>query len=424
MNNTSISIYLDITFLLIIIIGFVSNLTNIVIFGQKTMRKQPTFRFLLHLSIIDLCVILVCAVDSFLTYGFNIQIRLKSIYACKIHTFFTYFLSHMSSIILMIVSIDRVLVIWEKPFKYFSTNYIEKSVILAAFLFFLINAHYIYFFNLTEPKQETSVNSYYLNISLAENVSFVVYNVETEYDNSNNLGYSKDDQDSEYSSSDALHLYQMKLSYLCFPIDSPKYNYFLNNIWSWVDSSIYSFLPLFIMLICSILIFVQIKTTSDRILNRINENAHNRAISHNRMKRNNQILFMLISTNLFFIFCTLPYTISNCRIFNTSFYSLYLVHILAYSNNSFNFAFYIIFSEKYRFELFRVMEFFSSKKAKNSTKIVLILNERQNNKKIHQSNFKMSVRNNKCLGIETRCENFKPLTYEQFNLAKETTIIE
>jgi hypothetical protein len=424
MNNASISILLDTTFILIILIGFLSNLTNIVIFGQKNMRKQPTFRFLLHLSVIDLFVILICAIDSFLTYGFNIQIRLHSIFICKIHTFFTYFLSHMSSIILMIVSIDRVLVIWEKPLKYFSTNYIEKFVLLTATVCFLINSHYIYFFSLDEMnKQETLIYNYYINTSIADNASLTtVYNLNTQYDDLNNLGYLRKDIDigDEYSSSDALHLYQMKLSYLCFPKESPQYNYFLNNIWSWVDNSIYSFLPLSIMLICSVLIFVQIKKTSNRILSRINQNLYNRSIIQNRMKRNNKILFMLISTNLFFIFCTLPYTISNCRIFNTSYFALYLVHILAYSNNSFNFAFYIIFSEKYRFELIRLITLFFKKSSKNS---ILLLNDNQI-KTDHKRNYKIAEDNqNKFLCIDAQfASNFKSLTYEEFNLIQETAI--
>ena len=95
----------------IIIIGVLGNMLNIIIFSKRNMIKMSTFKFLFYLSIIDLFVLLVCTTDAFLTFGFNIEIRLYSNFFCRWHSFLTYFLTHMSSVVLMVVSIERCLVI-------------------------------------------------------------------------------------------------------------------------------------------------------------------------------------------------------------------------------------------------------------------------------------------------------------------------
>jgi len=90
------------------------NAFNIIIFGKKELRKFSTFRYLLYLSVFDLLVLIFCATDAFLRFGYQIQIRQYSQYLCRFHTFFTYFLTHVSSCILMIVSVDRALVVNNK----------------------------------------------------------------------------------------------------------------------------------------------------------------------------------------------------------------------------------------------------------------------------------------------------------------------
>lgn len=95
----------------IIIIGIIGNLFNIVLFNSKAMKKCTTFRYLFYLSIFDLLVITICAPDAFLRFKYEIEVRLYSDTICRLHTFFTYFLTHASSTILMIISIDRALII-------------------------------------------------------------------------------------------------------------------------------------------------------------------------------------------------------------------------------------------------------------------------------------------------------------------------
>ena len=105
-SNTNILI--SIILATIILIGFIANLLNVIVFSTKSMRLNSTFRYLFYLSIVDFLVLLTSASDSLLAFDFLITIRLKSNLTCKIHTFLVYFLTHLSSGILMIVNINRV----------------------------------------------------------------------------------------------------------------------------------------------------------------------------------------------------------------------------------------------------------------------------------------------------------------------------
>ena len=114
--NDKIYNILILTLQVIIIIGVVGNLLNIVVFSRRQMRQISTFRFLFYLSAIDLLVLIICATDAVVKFGYQIEIRSYSIILCKLHTFLTYFLTHLSSVLLMVISIDRALVIFNKNF--------------------------------------------------------------------------------------------------------------------------------------------------------------------------------------------------------------------------------------------------------------------------------------------------------------------
>ena len=131
-----------------ILIGVLANIINLVIFGQKSMRKTPTFRLLAYLSIIDLLVLIICTSDLLLTFNFKIQIRLFSSLSCRFHTFFTGYLTQLSSVLLMIVSMERAFLIYNKKLICFQINQIESLVLIIMIILALLNTHYLYYFNL------------------------------------------------------------------------------------------------------------------------------------------------------------------------------------------------------------------------------------------------------------------------------------
>ena len=297
---------------LTILIGIVGNIINIFVFRTKSMYKIPTSRLLYFLSISDLLLLSLCATDPIMTFMFNYQIRLESTSFCKIHVFLTYFLSHLSSIILMIVCIERSLLIQNIRLNIFQIQSISKTISVIAFLIGLINGHFLFLFSLSSEKLELNSN-YSINISLFLNELKL------------NLSFEG-----------------LKPAVLCYSTDMTLYSYFLNNIWNWIDTSIYSIIPFIIMIISSILILIQIRK-NDR-----NFKGKSTTIGMKQKKRNNKIALMLITTNFSFILFSLLYDIISNNMMESNSILILTAHLLAYSNNSFNFVFYALFSSQYK----------------------------------------------------------------------------
>ncbi len=97
------------TLLVLIGVGLIGNTLSLIIFSKKSMRQVSTFRYLLYLSLFDLFVLIVSAAHLLVKLLFKIDVRLYSSFACKTHTFLTYFFTHICSMILIAVNVDRVL---------------------------------------------------------------------------------------------------------------------------------------------------------------------------------------------------------------------------------------------------------------------------------------------------------------------------
>ncbi len=337
-------------------------------------------------------MLVICTSDALLTFGFKIQIRLYSTFVCRFHTFLAYFLSHMSSVVLAIVSIDRVFVVYNNQFKFFKKNYIEKIILIIFIILGVFNIHYLIFYNLIEVNNtNNNINNSRSNTSVREidDTKNVYYNPKFEelnYENISrpsimlkaiklNLDYDL------FLSNKSEKLKQKNVSniseelnrfYVCYPSTDSNYVYFLTKIWIWIDSAIYSFLPIVIMMICSCFILLEIRHRYKNFTKGISSKL-NKILAQKRLRRSKQILFMLTGTNAFFILCSLPYCIiyhkSNSERTETDFsFSLIIVYILSYSNNSFNFVFYGLFSERYKEEISVVFSKLNFKRRKNALK--------------------------------------------------------
>ena len=359
---------------LIIVIGVFGNILNMFVFSRKSMRKNSTFRYLFYLSAIDLLVLLIGTSDALLTFGYFIMIRLYSDFLCKTHTFITYFLTHMSSIVLMVVSIDRAMIVCNKTLdslwlksrvhrttmisrkiqsKLFKSNYIEKVILILIVVLALFNIHYLIFLRLTESDLEIDVR---LNSSTSSSSSSNNNQSMTYYRNVSNflkgddilIKHLKIHQTTK-TAIKSEHNMSPKVSYVCFPSQNTIYNFFLLHIWIWIDMCVYSMIPFIVMSICSVVIVSEIRSKSRSFLSQ----KTNKTISDKAKKRNKQLLIMLIVTNIHFVLCTLPLGIEMIYYkFKTNNYETHFLqsffHTLAYTNNSINFVFYIIFSTKYR----------------------------------------------------------------------------
>ena len=137
--------------------------------------------------------------------------------------------------------------------------------------------------------------------------------------------------------------------YSCYPAKDSKYYLFFTHIWNILDTTIYSILPIFVMVVCSVIIWVELREQTKQFS--ANVGITNQAIMKKKIRKNRHLLFMLTATNAYFVICSFPYffTFNNLtsKKFDSNFTQV-LVHILSYSNNSVNFIFYGLFSQKYR----------------------------------------------------------------------------
>ena len=357
-------------YMTVISIGLLGNLLNIVVFAHKTMYNKTTMRLLFYLSIVDFLILSICGMDPILKYLFDFEIRLEYALGCKIHVFLTYFLSHSSSIILMIVSIERTFVIYSIKLRIFNIKTISKFIILVILFIGVINIHYFFRFslNLIQPvkysfpdssKNNINSNKQKLGDLHEKDFSAFVRNGQNIIENlAGKTTQDKIKKDKNITSliKKALRFnnaskgigYSLPI-YVCYPLNNDIYVEFLNNIFNWIDNSIYSFIPSIIMIVCSIAIIHYIRKYSNSLTNQhcvINQQAEQR-----RKKRNNQLLIMLVSTNISFMLFSLPYSIFNNVAFKMHYDVSFIANMISYSNNSLNFMFYCLFSTCYRVRL-------------------------------------------------------------------------
>ena len=351
-----------IALLTIILLGLIGNVVNLFVFSHKTIKNNSTFRYLFCLALIDILVLLTYATDSIHYFEYSISSRIFSILACKIHTFLTYLLAHLSSFVLMVVSIDRAIIICHKSqIKNDSDRHNSLNVSYKRLLFlnikdricglfgkvrivlfsliltlFGLNLHFLFLLTVNkidhQRLNETDFNENKFNDLKKYNNSYLIY--EKSIDISNN---------SEYLS-------------ICYPLKVEIYFEFLSSIWIWIDAFIYSIIPFVVMSICSIIIIVDTRTKSKGFIKScqtVNTNRLNHRICEKSKRRNQKLSIMLLVNNLFFIFCSLPFRFNmiyynqNSEKDDRSSFQAYS-HALAYLNNSFTFIFYYIFSTQYR----------------------------------------------------------------------------
>ena len=377
------SILITIALSLIILIGLFGNILNLIVFSHESMKKISTFRYLFYLSIIDMLVLVTCASDSLLTYGYFYMIRLKSNFACRVHTFLTYFLTHMSSILLMIVSIDRAICVTSQSLssfmiknsdtfrlrklskmlslasstnqthnnRFFSLRKNEKLIIFVALILFMINGHYLVYLNLNPMQPELDIS----DVETKSNITKKISNKLSEsmsYLHTNNLTYVQN------STNNISHT----IINMCYPIQKSRYEYFLVHVWVWIDTFIFSLMPFTTMAISSLMILADLKAKSKNMINR--------KLAKKSNTRNRQLFIMLTSTNLYFIVCTLPLCVNmvlyKFKLVKAEAHFLQIVfQIIAYTNNSFNFIFYLSFSQLYKEVVSRI--FFNSNNAQNAS---------------------------------------------------------
>jgi hypothetical protein len=215
----------------------------------------------------------------------------------------------------------------------------------------LLNSHYLIFFDLNQVEQ----NLYDFLNDINGSIGLDVNTIESSTMSSEDMGTLIT------TSANRTGLL------ICYSLKYLNYTYFLIHNWLWVDTSVYFFLPNTIMILCSIMIFIEIKRKSRSFLK--TSAKLNRLIIQNRIKRNKKIFYMLLGTNIFFCICSIPYCVWSYNSYDdTNTDVLLVVYLFSYSNNSFNFLFYLSFSNLYRDAFVNLFKF---KKSLEQTTVVV-----------------------------------------------------
>jgi len=130
-----------------LILGTLLNILSILVFLRRDMIKFSSFCYFAALNIVNTAYLFVTMIRSISENNFNSDIRLLSLFACKIHVFLTYFLSHLSSLLLCAISVERTLnVLFLVKAKELCTPRIALRVIISLIIFNILQSgHFLVF---------------------------------------------------------------------------------------------------------------------------------------------------------------------------------------------------------------------------------------------------------------------------------------
>ena len=92
------------------VLGNIGNIFILLIFSQKTWRKNVCVFYLLICLLLDSIYINSTVLGSIFINGFNIDLTSSNVVFCKIYNYLLLFLPTLSSTILILASIDRLLI--------------------------------------------------------------------------------------------------------------------------------------------------------------------------------------------------------------------------------------------------------------------------------------------------------------------------
>ena len=344
-NRIAIHVWTTIP-IVFLVLGTISNLFSIMVFMRRDMRKYSAFVYFGVLNIVNLALIYVTFMRVIMEFNFKKDLRVINMFFCKIHVFLTYFLGHLSSLLICTISIDRVIsVVFIQKARLLCTPKIAWIVTAClAMLNFCISGHFLF------------LKSGYIEVSNSTN----------------------------------------KVN--CEPPEDTAYFLFISNAWKIIDMSIFAIVPFIIMSVCSVIIIIRVAEQSKRVkthksreasalLNK-SENAA-RKQSEEVMKkpvvrqktqskaenkfssRTRNLALMLIPVNVLFLIFLAPVVMT--MYFYPSLdrdkLTLAIVELLATCNYTFNFIIYFLTSSKFREEFFKSINELISIFFKNSNQM-------------------------------------------------------
>lgn len=250
-----IELYLSYYTILLIIVGTICNLISFITMNLRRLRKYTCMKILSFLSLVDALVLYQWNLNTFFKYNLSTppmyqDLEEISIFWCRWISFLAFFSLQLSSWLLSLVSLDRVLVVYSFKWRLFTNkpNRIYLLITGLVSVIFTLNSHIIF---LNGFKNETIVSSQKMNATLEQK------------------------------------------SVICYQKKNDK-NYIFPK-WETVHLLVYNAIPFTIMLICNSLIIYNIKFAR-RVQSKTKSSC----------KKKRRMTVMLILVTFSFMLLTLP----------------------------------------------------------------------------------------------------------------------
>ncbi|XP_074658164.1 uncharacterized protein LOC141911105 [Tubulanus polymorphus] len=285
----------------VVILGvFGNSASTLILLAIKALRTSTTGMLLIVLAFSDNGALLIGLFPVWIKAISGFSLYEESAAICKLRTVFMYFTLQFSSSILALIAIERFVSVYQpsKAKRWFSLKHAGIMVGCLALALFALNSH-----------------------------AFVTVTI---------VNVPEDPKPWCYA--------------------PPHYVNFSDNIWVYIDFSVYSVTWLIISF-CNVSIILRMR----RINQRVEYNSHRvSASAASRRSRLTSMTVMLLVVNTSFLITTIPFAIYvlcytnhlNIDTQNMIYESLYL---LSYLNNAINFLLYVISGAKFRSAMFDLM---------------------------------------------------------------------
>ena len=314
--------------IIILSIGIIGNVLNMIVFSQKKMRQETTFRFLLYLSIFDILVLIFGIKDLLIKQLYDFDPKSISNFVCKVDSFLNYSLTHIANFILTAVSLHRAikmknLLTYNEATPAYSARVEDddnankhklESIHLNQFISFTNNRSdsntEIETFILRNPLEiKEEKNTFFSKISvdftiiiiiivmLLLNLHFILFislNDVVVLQPMDNFNLSAEETEYLINSTFAT-------AKKCYAQTDTFYENFLKNSWVWIDMSVYSIIPFALMTVSSISIALKFKKINKKYsFLLVNKNYKlNKKNYLKKIKKNRQVCLILLNQNFY-----------------------------------------------------------------------------------------------------------------------------
>jgi hypothetical protein len=229
---------------------------------MKRIKISATTKYMSFLALIDSGVLLIGGISFWINSVKYNSSTFISIIACKLIPFLFYSFADYSVYIIVLMTIERFYAVW-KPFKAKQMNkkrLFRFNILIGCLFCCLVNFHFL------------------ITHSLVYQPNFINNN------NNNNIDYSY------LKSNESVHNFEeankKNENYICeYHLWKEFYDYY----WIYIDASVYSFVPSFLIITFNILIIILLnkaKNVNSNLSANLNENSYPESVTNSkRMKQ-------------------------------------------------------------------------------------------------------------------------------------------